>query len=529
MKHSRTVGAVALLLMTALLLSSCGIAGGTVDPKSLFDPEAVFTAEEPYTQISSVASIGGATLQTSAGELLYFAGELGGYTRHIVHHVGEGKTVLTLNDREDVTYTVALSENEVGGYAYFLLTAVETDGGDTTVKHTLYDESGTRVDDVRDTMAGLSEVGDLLFFDGVLYCCEEGALTAYMAWSPLAALPDVEEKRGDYYYSFHDDRRLTVYDKELNLLSTYTLPTYARGVDDDIFYHVLGDGNVMIQYYSLLHEDDTRYTALLQEEDTVTPIRLTTVIVEAKSGKAKEVDCEYLLSDAFTVAEAAAGMGLRTNMADTFVSAYPIEDGYLTPEEASPSLLYMDEHGTLRRVAVKGEEVYNLTLVGEDRYMAVTKLSHVYLLNEKGDVLGEMTKSNRIVGGYIVCGSLIYDLDLQLVMDLTEKKMTFKTSVGDEIYLTNADGDIYLFEGEDAPTPVLSGDNTQRSFVYSDYYGYVIADASSYSSSRYRLYNAEGEALVTISGDAYEEPVEVYEGKDLILLRVGDEYYRLSR
>ena len=263
MKRTKILSLLALLLVLAMLLVSCGGTGaGTVKIKDLLDKKATVEINA-YGNVERVSGLTDVVRNGYTGDLYYFTAEveIGSetYTKHIVYNAADDQILTTLTDSDTVKYSVQLlfgynyatEENYFTAYVVSK-TNYDSVGDPTGASATLYAVDGTVVDSKSYTEDGMSSASfaaklDLILFDNVLYRADAEGIVKLTDVDPFAGLPSLNElvtKMGKYYYSSNDDDEFKAYDEDLQFLASYELPEYATYVAAT----VLGNGNFLVQY-----------------------------------------------------------------------------------------------------------------------------------------------------------------------------------------------------------------------------------------------------------------------------------------
>ncbi len=556
MKKTKLTAILALALSALLLFSACGSAGTPV--KNLLIPDQAYTDNDPsLTEITTIADLKGTTYVTQSNELYYFtttaASGINVYEKHIVYNVKTNTVVLTLTESATTNiklslHTLYLHYGDDKGMSSYIevtttswkLNEAEVKIGRDSVAVTLYNSNGTSFASANRSTDAIALV-DLLYFDGKCYRLgEDDIFTHAFDYSPLAEIPDVSEKHGDYYYEFEDEY-VKVYDATLQFVSAYYLPEYA----DVLSGGVLEDGNVFLQYVYQSADDSAEYTFITEDEiefsfggsngtlEALVKYNLVTVLVNAKDGSAKTLECNYLIDytlNAADMSEAyAARLALNTKKMPVIAYGQLIENKRLSSER----LLILKKDGVPTEIAdINGSKVISFSYVANNRW-EIECDDRSYLINEKGEVLGDVTNA-RSFGNYLYADGKVYNYDLAVVFDYANAGLTLYSAMDNALILQNADSEYLLYTGGEAATTIISKTAKLMLADVQDNF-YVLLNTEAPEDVKYDIYNDQGVKLLSIKladytdfgqigYESYYELPELYSCVDQTLNRV---YYRL--
>ncbi len=503
MKQAKVFSLLAVLLVAAMLLSSCGLFGaGEIKLKKLLNDDATVEAFPVPTVATELPDFTDMTLDESDGALYHFTRVSGSNTLHKVLNLETGNTVLSLEGSRMLTYAVSLGTVTYGnsiwnteGYIWVLKS--ETINGLIYKTTYLYDELGTLVAEISGEVTASAYEG-LLKFGNAFYRVSENSIKKIRDLSPLAKHPEPEVQIGDRYYEIeelNDGVRVTVYDEMLDPVSTYKTPASAK----DPVYTVLGNGDLLLQYLLYLPEGSEDYTALLEDGGELLPVELVTVIVNSKNGKAKEIDCDYyLMLMSYLPEDEVTELGLNADRVSGYAHGVKIENGRIPEADLDDCcLLFIDSDGDLYSVKdFMGAHVNSVILWANDRFGVGTEDGRCYLVDGEGELIGEATNATPLGNRYLVCDGKIYGTDLRVLLDYKVGGFTLEYTIeGDGIlYFKNERGELFTWNGSGEPTAVKKGDDAVRNYtVY--LWGYAVTD---YENDQIVLYNVNGTDLLTL-------------------------------
>lgn len=522
MKKTKLLSLFALLLLTALLLVSCGGTGaGRTELSDLLDEGATADAEI-YGNFTAVTGLDGVLLRAHRGDLYYFVADASTGTKHIVYNAATDKILTTKTNYYNEEFSVVLLSGEDGRTgeaslsAYILASLYLVSGETSHATLTLFSADGTEVarrryekDEVAAGMSAPYEAAlDLVLFDGVLYRAEGQGLVRVREVSPFDGMPELAslDCRVDKYYYRRDGGEVRVYDTALSPISTYRVPAYASLEALEI----LGNGNLLVQYR---YEVDP----MAEDYDLFDPADgkkycLVTEIVTAKNGKTKEIRCDYLLGDILTPT---ATMLTRAGIAEGKISQVAAATRITERRADEDVLLLINGKGGLSELAdFRGEPMtLGISLVADDRFRIETEEA-AYLVDADGGVLGDVSGLS-FFGEYLSHDGKLYDCDLALRYDGKSAGMEAYRALGRDAVLlrkenTNGDYEYYLYGGGATPRRI-DGDYS-TAFFGTEAGFYILRDTGG-STTTYRYCRADGTVALSVS----EPLTHLAEARDYLL------------
>ena len=563
MKKMRVAAVLALALAGVMLLSSCATMGGKDAFVKLLDPEAAYEEQTvTYATSAKVDALTGKSYREARGDLVYFTDTVEkdgvSYTQHVVYNLKTNNVVRTVEDtatsKANVTLDYAYLDGEM--YAYFLVTAAgwEVDGdgnmkGRYTVRTELYDCTGTHVAGVADNDAfngyfnadhvtTPEQVADMLYFNGMLYRFgEDGKLNRAIEYGTFVDVPYILDYNDEYYVAYESDIETFVfYNKQMEQVATYALPGFEV---ENLSSGLLRNGKLLLQYWYELEEDAKDYTFVYEKQVGINgstgnystyelaKYQLVTLLVDAKSGKEKEIKCDYLIDGLWgSQHDWGENFPLVLKDIEAFGEGCKIVDGRVSETDL---LLTFDKNGKASELIYNGETVWDMYLVSDSRVLVETEL-HDYLLDREGALIGRVDNAEWF-GSYLLSGNKVYDYDLTVKLDLFDRNYVVYDMTAEYLLLENAGGDVLLYTGESDPVKIEE-DGLELVDYEDDYY---LVEKEAEGDNELFVYNAKG---VKIASFHYKGEIdEVKQIEDAILLRtrqaVGDTteyvYYRVTK
>lgn len=538
---------LACVLALSAVLTSCG--GGKGESNYLgfegiynssYEPEK--EKEVAYGKAEYASSLEGMTVEESFRTLLTFVNyeAVEGEAKYAVLNTQTGNVVVTLYKEfaEDTTesYVEILNANE--GVEFIKVVTRDYSGNNgyayTMDIYTALGEKITTKTSNASSYVELERLTDELYvINGKVYEVTDDVAT-YKFDMGLASIPSNLISTETNHYRIRSEE-IFVYDLSYNLVAYYSAPS-----DVEMMANVLADGNVLIQWLKELPTDATEYDIFMDE----TKYEFTSMIfdIEAKETETLELDfCVETILNKVTAADMFANY-FASDSLENVAAIYKIVDKSVN--ENDYKVVSLDNDASI--LGVLGQEIEAqegvVEPLGNDRFIARDKSGKEYLLNGKGEIIGEVSNAsfNSNLGLFAYNGKY-YDLDLNLVFDKAEIQYTYVD--GRENYEIYADIDegygennttvtYYILNGTSLKKLQLPQNITHISTADNYFtYNYYVEDGS-FDKTRYTVYcNALGEKIYSIqtSSDSYRDHrVSAYGNILVITLETVDDNYNHS-
>lgn len=555
----------AMMICVAMMLSSCALFTSDLKFKKVVQKDFEPETDPTPTGVTKLDIKG--ELQDNyhyySDDLIVFidTNESDGLKTTTVYNVATNETIWTGADSEsksggknvEITYSVELESMYIGEETVELAyitkeTATVGDGDvdleyDITVITEAKDEIVTLEDADKDEIIENSwQEADLLCIgDKVYRISEDGKATFAFDWNDLREVPNRLGKAGDYYV-YYEDREVYIYDANLNMTAAYSAPLYSEefgGNSMDEFSNdgcnmsVLSNGNVLVQY--VVRQDDyaKKYTFLSEGQK----YNLYSVLVQAKNGKTKDLSLDYLIqttAPGYIISE----LGLSEKNENLGIG-FAIEDQRINMDENAVKLLSINNKGKV--VGVVQDPVpnaylgYGFEAVAKNRWEVYTADGRSFLLNEKGDVIGEISGCTGQNDSVLLAGKKVYDWSLNLKVDLAdedaERIEVMKNSI---VFHTDKD-EVKLYVKGKVETLISEDQAKGGKYTFKKLSDgvYMITDKSG-TDPQYKIYNEEGTLLSTITDKVYAPRVTMVASNGALLLVAentdgsGVVYYRVG-
>ena len=505
MKKRKLLALLSVLVLAAMLLSSCGLAKKfqTISSfEKVMNPEYDFSADV-LTKSNALTELGGFAIADQTDEFALFvkteAGENADETATFkVFSFRTGTVILTMSNTSDVTYEVVLTEAP-------LLFVNKTLNGEKS--YLAYDAAGFEVMNAKYAPTEPSEFADLILFENAVYSVEDnGKMTKKVDVPEYLALGAPDLWNDEYFYFFTDDgtESVQIFDRSFNFVSSWHAPASAEGLNG----FVLDSGDVIVQYSIELDNHAEKYDYYVANEGEVAKYDLVTEVIAAKNGKAKELKkFEYrldLVISAYECKEFSEENNVDINeKVKNIAWIAPIVDQRIDDSTAALDVVLMDNKGNVgKSIKLVDDQAASMPVLVRKGVYSVNTLYGTVLADAKGRVLRTIYNDEmEIVGGYLVGGSTaIYDLGMNKVYDLRENQATVLCVIGDSVIIQKGASieesyDVIMLRGgEETKLCSFSAINDSTAFI-------AIEGADCYalyntSSGEYVYYNAAGKELL---------------------------------
>lgn len=317
---------------------------------------------------------------------------------------------------EEFVFYVASSYEDAEGKMQYQITVRGSDG--VLIKEFVSDDATKAYEAIPEFNLDLLKIGD------DFYRKNKKDVYKLVATIPSSEkIPEFYAKNGDLYYHY-DDKALTVFNSDLQIVYDYKFPSYVEVVA----LSILNNGKVLIQYSVEVLDTEKDYDYI----DESKPYKLISKIIDVKKDKIKEVDLDYgviLSYSRDTIYATSTGLNFETlnKSIDNFAYVYEIEE-----ERVNETLKIVSLNNKLKIVERFDQMFAGQTalprILGVDRYEITNTYGQTYLLDGKGREVGDITSANFKNGKYIVMEDVIYDMNLAQVASCEDYEIvdTFK-------------------------------------------------------------------------------------------------------
>ncbi len=510
--------ALSIVLALALLLSACGGASISDTPKDnvlkLYKPNNI---NLPAYELSDLSVNG--TINSNCSEGLFYATNEALATGTITYTVYDFATLSAIFSIDD-TATDDYSSISIKLYDDFFVVVCK-DKLTSEFTTNLMNKEGANIATAegevypKDFIAGdiyadsvnLYDLAGLFTFDGDLYSCREGVITLVKKEMSVPSQIPVSYLYTNEYYWVDFGERYVAFDKDLNEVAEYKLPSYA----EDSLVEIMKNGNLFVQYSVPVDQESTEYDYI----DDDTKYNLYQYVYSIKNNELKEIDFGGYISYVVPIEENKADMpyGDYTYNVDqndvALAIAYRIENKRINENESIVCVINKDN--VITKTYSNPSNFSIRHLLSNDRFLVMNYNKGMYqIVDSKLKVYGEFKSSAfnyyDFNGAFIIVDGDLYNHDFKLIYEANEESeitlgvnMAYVTeNVPDSeyysVYVINAGdtakGDVFFTYSET--------NNVQ--FVLSDLFMCVrtITNASTTYS-----YYVNGKAVISDSATTY--------------------------
>ena len=525
----------ALMLCMVMLLSSCSLFSKNIKFEKFVDDNYQPEVDASRTTVEKL-DISGKLLYPVTGNVVILQGNNKTTDRatYTIYNMetnkiiwkGENSFTEIANGNETVTYTLQLKEVRIDDEKICLVIVTKETKTVTSFSKTVYDvtvwaEDGTEVVTLKDvdktkTNESVWMAADLFSIQEKVYrVSKDGSAEYAFDWSSARQKPSVSfRKAGDYYvdhYQYGIEYSVSIYDNCLNTVLTYTPPAYdVFGSDGPLFdlqsnSHILSNGNVIVQYVVGQDIMAKKYDFLLLGGK----YNLHTVLLDAETGKVKELKLDYIIQEVAFGAEI-EDMGVNKDIENVAI-AYPIEDGRINQSGSAAKLLSLKNNGKIAgalELPLTGMTVeYGIAAVAHNRWLITTVNGRSYIVDENGEVVGEDFNVDDRNGDFFLMNDRVYNWDLDVKYDLKDEDIDSIYVMNHSIFFKTKEGAFKLYANGELKTVADEKAATEgKRFVkYLCEGAYLIMDANDPAGTKYEIYNDMGVLLDTIVGNKTPE------------------------
>ncbi len=526
MKKRKLLALLSVLMIAAMLLSSCGFAK-KISKVSSFEKfvnaeyeyaEEVVAAAKALTELNDYAVVNA----TEEFALLASVDEEDFSTTYKVFSYRTASVVLTLTTTEKIDYAI-----EIGDVPAFVVMKTEEVEDDTKTTYTAYDATGAELLSTKYAFDTPSEYADLVLYGNAVYSVADDGKLTKAADVPENLKIGAPHQWNDEYFYFFDDGSVQIFDRNFAYVSSWYAPSsIAQG---DMF--VLDNGDVLIQYMNELDAHAEKFDFYWVAEGETAKYDLVTKLMTAKNGKVKDIEMDYVIETLISAYELREVYeeDLLAGKVENVAYIRPIVDQKIDYSESAMDAVLMNNKGKILKSAKIVDDQYAEDipeLVADGVYLVKTLHGDV-LTDAKGEVLVALYNSAlRIVGDYIVGEQAIYDLSMNKVYDLRENDAMVMTTMDNTVFVMKGDDtelayEIIAFCGGEQKTVAtfdVKNENNKLFVPIENADVYAILDEA---SEEYTYYSADGKELMktkallaAVMNDSYDPDTVLLFGTD---------------
>lgn len=502
---------IAILICSASLLTSCGTK--EIDFSKIIEKDS-FEEELPTPSTAvKIADKGSLTSATDTLALFTDYSDTGEKTLFVYNLISEKKvgsfTNHILNAHTyDSTFSYQIYLEELLDTSWFVVEKTSSTQLGVSRTSALYNSDGELLNEItvpNQEYKSYSIIADLLKFGNKIYHVSDGSIAEYLTISDFKEIPGGLEKAGNNYVS-ESNSVVTVYDKELEIVSVLRIPSYGQGFS----CIPLSNGDVLVQYTSSNGDYTDEYSFIYNG----TKYQLHSTLINGKNGSHKDLDLDFVVESSVSVADmeanGAAGAKHYNDKIDNIAYVSLIEDGKVDPS----NLMLVSLSDNLKIKANITADIPGMlsstTQISNNRWLIQNDSNQRFLANEKGEVLGELSlNAAKYNSNFIVSNNKIFNHDLELLADLTTEKAVSLTLMNNSVVFVTVDGETKLWADGEIKTLISKNENN-KIFTLANDYSFVIYNIE--NKTDFKVYNDQGEVIYTPDGTVhfhgvpYEKP-----------------------
>lgn len=401
---------------------------------------------------------------------------------------------------------------------------------DTT--YTLYDTTGKEIASAaKDNKA--YKFADMVIFNCVAYDIDEkkGTLSKAATVPEYMNINDCDLYNDKHFYIVNNNS-VTVYDRSFKHKFTYSAPVYGDDslLNDDYSFHLLNNGDLLLQYTVKLDEEEKRFDMIYVEGDVSYKLDLVSKLISVRSGKAKDIELDYVVNKVFTNKDLydESKEEIENRFNDNFeniATISPIVNKKLMISEADLDIVLMNNNAKAKRSLkiidnqlVNPQTAYFARKIAANKYLVPTVSGGYAIIKPNGKVLNVMNNSLPLCGAYFIGTRAVYDLDLNVAYDLYENDAEVYCTLNTAILIkktTDVGYDIIKLLNGKEETVYSHNDSESKTEFYAETGDniYVIKTAE----KEYSYYNENGENIL-IAKELLTEVTSSYMHTSLLLV-----------
>lgn len=534
MRKTKIVLIIALALSALMLFSSCS---GLFPSNSknlklheIVDNSYNVDNSVVYSNGKEIWDAQGASVETCSESLVVFQKKVDdgfmSFDRMMVYNAKTDTIVYEITESLNTSATIRLysfgnSDFFVVSTTTYSMNDLTVDYDNYTVEKKLYDNNGSIIA-IADGSASVKVIEDYLLFDEKYYKMNAEGVLEHAFDHPdfgkvLSESPDFSSD--EYYFvgnSSYISNSIEVYDKNLNYVATYALPSYS-----DISLNtcvILDNGNIFVQYFCTVdeHSEDYDIYTPASGSSPAKKSNVVTLVVDVATGEQKEIDCNYVI-----MSSAMDSTMKNIYKYDTLVSLAPIVNKRADISVNSLKLAVINNDGSFKFVdGLNGKVAIPVDAAGQDRWIVENVESRSFLMRDDGSIVGEITGYSNFNNKYILSNGKIFNYDLAELYNYENEGLDVVNVFENSILFRDNDGRYVIYANGVSNT--LWFDGLSKSLVEYRGESFIVFDNSNELAPRYLVYNAEGTVILTIDASGLRFDVGyVYSGEDYQMIRAS--------
>lgn len=507
MKKSRIIFIFAVVLILACLLTACN--GRSAKFSEVYKDHKYDDKTPTYTKMSKIDT--DAELVRLEGNLALFQSSIlvnGVDSENIRYSVYNMKTmqfIASVDETEEYQIkdfsVVAIKDGYVFTVHYEIY---ENDISEWNFYTDLYNENGKRIDTAKGNVNAVfsSALNMVHFGDFYFTIDDEGNAECYDPGTN--SIPNITQTQGKYHYSVNTNNVL-VYDEEFKLIGECNAPSYAYSFTNE-FFHILENGNILIQYFTSLPQDEDEYDVLLGDDENLEKVKLVSKIYNVKTNSTKKIKSNFIIQEIGTE-DALERLGL-SKIGKNIALALEIVDKRIDYSENNMKIVSVTNGGKVDLVLndmFVAQGISTPYLISDKHYFYMDATDNMYIVNHKGKNIGRITTATAINESYYILDGKIYNHDCEEVFDMEDGNYQLVKQY-DNCYILKTEDDenyssYYLFANDKLTYITFTGQDYDEKILVTNYGRFFYTVKADGKNSVYEFYNDRGELIESITAN----------------------------
>lgn len=495
---------VATLCLAFILVGTLTSCMGSSVKKFYKDFE--YEEEKAVTKVTQLSAVDGYTLQRNSGNIFIFRDDVSKTMKF--YNVKTDKVVLSLSTDDVADYTTFY----VGEHVFAKVVVNDSDDNGNT---RIYDSEGSLVCEKkgRDTSYYVDSSLDLFQFNGIIYRVDKNGKAKEVLNNPFfGSLPRFEMRTANYYYEKTTSNGINVYNYSLELVSHWEVP-YSDVTE--VVIHVINNDNILVQYLEILPEDAKKYDILYEGQKT----KLTSLIVNAKSGNERKVNLDYVVSYVYYVRDEILNgdyFDFIPSGINTIAEVRMIENKRLTGDMGK-KIVSLNNSGKIKEELFKEYGSF-VESIAKNRFIATDRSDVTYLLDENGEKIGMFNAYANHNEQYVIANDRIYNYGMKQVYDFGVDGKSYVNMLTNSVLLKGKTDNYYLYTKSGETKSI--GKDLKR---YGD--SFYITEEGSGSSRTCNVYGEDGNLIGSAINGSFREMYSCDDFYVISVYRDGKYYY----
>jgi hypothetical protein len=244
---------------------------------------------------------------------------------------------------------------------------------------------------------------------------------------------------------------------------------------------------------------------------------LHSFLFNAETGKLKELDLDFVVEDVWSYDADDEDWYFNEKIENVAWVSY-IVDQRIDTSDAAIKMVALSNNGKDAGAIdnlIPNMDCEGLWHVATNRWIASNMAGQDFLLNEKGEILGEVSGIDwdEANANFFVLNGKIYDWDLNVKLDLAEQKCDDYEILNHSVLFETEDGEQKLYVNGEVKTLIdkATAEAGKRDLEILSDNLYVIIDTATEGKVKYELYNDAGTLLTAIDNAIFAPDCLIYE------------------